>query len=55
MEGSEGTIAVDGKPIQVKGGTDQYYEITNGVGNTVTITNTGDTRIALTTLKLTSK
>lgn len=55
MEGNTGTIAVDGKSIQVKGGTDQYYEITNGVGNTVTITNTGDTRIALTTLKLTSK
>lgn len=55
MEGSAGTITVGGQSIQVKGDTDQYYEITNGVGNTVTITNTGSTRIALTTLKLTSK
>ena len=48
-------IEVGNAEIEVDSTVDQYYEVTGGVGNEITITNTGSGSgiVALTTLKLT--
>lgn len=52
---ADGAISVDGTSITVDSTVDQYYEVTSGVGNEITITNTGSGIVALTTLKLTDR
>lgn len=55
ISGTDATILVDTNSIPVDSTVDQYYEVTGGVGNEITITNTGSGIVALTTLKLTDR